>query len=197
MKNNFQVTAKEDGRKYWIGPTIAVCVVIYASKFSIVNGKWKIEDYILVHKRGVGCPNETGKWSVNCGYVNLEETIAQAAQRETYEETGLKIPLNKFEFQGYADPTKADKNLGMRFLVKLSYDDLKKAIDDKVINTDTKSRGGEENEVEKYKLIPLSDVKSDKYEWAFNHKGLIQNILSGKKKIKKPTIDQDYYFDKW
>ena len=86
IKENFKVTAIETGKEYWISRSVAVAVIIYGKDLS-----GKDENVFLIHKRGPGCPDNIGKWSVNCGYINWGETIKQAAIRETFEETGLKL----------------------------------------------------------------------------------------------------------
>lgn len=82
-KENEEVTLP-DGRKIWLSRSCAVVVNI-----------WYIDQdskpYVLMGKRGKGCPDEVGKWVLPCGYLDYNETLAEAAAREVYEETGLDV----------------------------------------------------------------------------------------------------------
>ncbi|NDJ84803.1 MAG: NUDIX hydrolase [Chloroflexi bacterium] len=49
------------------------------------------DDHVLLVKRSL--PPEQGKWALPAGYVNAGEDPAQAAIRETEEETGLKVEI--------------------------------------------------------------------------------------------------------
>lgn len=75
-----------DGRKVWLSRSVAVVNMIIA----------EVDDriYVLMVKRGPGCPDEIGKWVMPCGYLDWNETLAECGIRETYEETGLN--LNEF-----------------------------------------------------------------------------------------------------
>lgn len=178
-KENFQITAQEDGKKYWISRSIAVAVVIYGFPAEGSN-----EDGVfLVHRRGIGCPDNIGKWSTNCGYVGWHETLLQAAAREVYEETGLQIPEELFKFIGYNDPVGDGKeNITLRFMAKLPKSILENALRSCKINTNTEWRGGEENEVSEFRLIPatLKGIKEtgEPMYWAFNHDNLLETVLN-------------------
>jgi ADP-ribose pyrophosphatase YjhB (NUDIX family) len=73
-----------DERIIWLSRSSAVVVTI-----------WCIVDipYLLLGKRGCGCPDEVGKWNLPCGYLDWNETLKEAAEREVYEETGLNISV--------------------------------------------------------------------------------------------------------
>ena len=159
---NFQVTAKEDGKKYWISRSCAVVVIV------VVDGK-----YLLVTKRGPGCPDEIGKWSFICGYLDWDESLEDAVARELYEEIGLRLPVQyKPSLLRVISKPESDKrqNVCFRYLVEVSMDYLKK----NEINTDTLSRGGEAGEVEDIKLIPIPE--SSGLNWAFNHGEIVKEL---------------------
>lgn len=51
---------------------------------------------------------ERGSWAIPGGYLNWDETLKEAAMREFYEETGLK--LSNTQFLGYYDDPQRDKD---------------------------------------------------------------------------------------
>lgn len=161
---NFQVTAKEDGKKYWISRACAVTAVVIAKDYK--TGK----EYFLVSKRGSGCPDHVGKWAFTCGYLDWDETLEEAVKRELWEELGYKVPDQvKIEpWTVISDPKKDERqNVCFRYILRTSYDDIMMKMNEGFINTDTVSRGGEPEEVEEIKLIPVEEASL--YEWAFNH----------------------------
>lgn len=72
-----------DGRTVWLGRSSAVVASIFAQRGG--------ETYVLVGKRGTGCPDEVGKWGLVCGYVDWDETLLEGCHREAWEETGLDL----------------------------------------------------------------------------------------------------------
>lgn len=183
-KENFVVTSQEDGKKYWISRSVAVAVVLYGFPAEGSNEP----GVFLVHRRGKGCPDNIGKWSTNCGYIGWHETVAQAAARELYEETGLRIPDSHLKFIGYNDPIGDGKeNVTLRFIATLPKSLLENSLKSGKINTNTKWRGGEDDEISEFKLIPATEegVKElgESMYWAFNHDRLLLEILN--KKIER------------
>lgn len=183
---NFQVTAKEDGKKYWISRASAVAAIIRAIKIS-VDGEREI--YFLASKRGNNCPDNIGKWQCTCGYVDYDETRAGAISREIEEELGLSLhkaivsnrpgKFNIYNFQELMTDDSpshdARQNIVTRYLIDLNYDYVENLLKKGVINTDTESRGGEKGEVDEIKLIPAEEVS--KYDWAFNHHDLVRKYV--------------------
>ncbi len=180
MKENFQIQDVKTGKVYWISRAMAVTGVIMAS-----DGN---EFYFLLERRGSGCPDNVGKLCSVCGYLNWDETRIDALKRETYEETGLKISDSQIcEFETIDDPGRdAKQNVVTRYLIAFNYQVLLKYLEDGTINTDTKSRGGEENEVSEFVLMSLSDIDSlGSDDFAFGHKEMIHEILNSLEELRK------------
>lgn len=157
--HNFQITAKEDNKKYWISRSIAVASFIF---FKEKDGSL----FVLANKRGKGTPDFQGMWNCPCGYLDFDETLEQAASREVFEETGVIIDPKKFIFHYInSDPKDSNKqNVTVRFKVFLSK------------RPETMPRfGGEQNEVDKILWIPVKTI--DKFKWAFNHDRIIKEIV--------------------
>jgi len=72
-----------DGREIWLSRACAVVNTVWC----IVDG----EPNLLIGQRGPGCPDEIGNWNLPCGYLDWNETLKEAAIRETWEETGVNI----------------------------------------------------------------------------------------------------------
>lgn len=174
---NFQITDADTGKKYWISRSVATTAIIYAW----FNSKC----YVLIHRRGPGCPNHIGKLSANCGYLDRNEYLPDCAAREIFEETGFKIDPDELEFFGINDTMEGLQNITIRFKIQVMYEDLKEALDTGVINTDTVSRGGEKDEISEYILLNISDnipLLLDDSQWAFGHGRLLYNtLILGKK----------------
>ena len=81
-RHNEQVTLA-DGRIIWLSRSCAVVTTLACR----VDGRI----YILLGKRGIGCPDEVGKWNLPCGYLDWDETLSEAAIREVFEETGVNV----------------------------------------------------------------------------------------------------------
>lgn len=166
-RKNFQVTAT-DGKTYWISRSVAVCVIVYTIS---ADGEKKY----LLHTRGVGCPDNVGKLSVNCGYLDWDESVKDAAKREVYEETGFRISEESLTFLGYGD-VDALQNITLRFTAYIDEDVLYNAIQSDEINKDTENRGGERDEIGHFVIMNKSSIeKTSSQDWAFGHKELILN----------------------
>lgn len=172
MKENFQITDKETGKVYWISRAMAVAGVILA--------KYKKEWYVLLERRGPGCPDNVGLLCGVCGYLNWGETRKDALIRETYEETGFIADPNKvIELQTIDDPKRdARENIVTRYAIIADYHKLMQDWTDGLINTNTKDRGGEGDEVSNFcfsSVNDLSEIPSENF--AFGHKEMIYEII--------------------
>ena len=148
---------EHDGKKYWYSRSICTVALLFATD---ATGKW----YVLANKRGL---DEKHKWNCPAGYLDFEETIAECATREVYEETGLKISPDILHLVFINDnPKEIRQNVTFRYvgLLNEKVEDLSKQLN---------SSHSENNEVEEIKFIPVEDI--DNYEWAFNHDNLIKS----------------------
>ena len=81
---NFSIIDDRTGREYWISRSVAVVGFIYGYDEDE-------KEYILAVQRGTGTPDPefVGKWCLPCGYLDYDETLEEALQREVFEETGV------------------------------------------------------------------------------------------------------------
>lgn len=127
--------------------------------FGIDKGKW----CVLANKRGEGAPDYKHCWNVVCGFLEADEDAVGGIKREVKEETGYIIPRELWHFAS-AETNPAECNNGnvtLRHTAVVVVRDLETV----------KQEGGEEDEVEGVKWIPLDEI--DCYEWAFNHLKMI------------------------
>ena len=130
----------------------------------------------LVERRGPGCPDFIGKLCCPCGYLGWDETLEEAAIREVYEETGIKLDetcdIHMIGIQD--DPKDSNKqNVTVRFVAECNnFDEIIKYA-----NCNTFSRGGEKDECSELLIITPEEIKympSDTF--AFNHAQLILKV---------------------
>ena len=169
--NNFSV--KVDGKEYWISRSIAVAVFIFRK----VGDKFQV----LLEKRGKGAADNVGKWCSVCGYLDYDETLEEAATRETKEETGFEINKEYLTFVKInSDPSENRQNVTVHYVYF--------ATEDEDFNLD-KAQGGEKDEIETVEWFDIGTldeedhIKIDIYkmyerDFAFNHDKLIIEHLS-------------------
>ena len=156
---NFPI--EKDGKTYWVSRSIAVLGLVLSRK----DGEW----YVLVNKRGEGCPDFNGMWNIPCGYLDYNETTKEAVAREVHEECGLDIDPSLFTlFAVNDDPKDAHQNVTLRYIAKLPTHYMYLPLSNK---------DSEEDEVEGIKWVNIKDI--DNYQWAFNHYDLLKNTLPG------------------
>ncbi len=157
---NYQIEGK-DGKMYWVHRAIAVSAFVF-----------KVDEennfFVLANKRGKGTPDFQGLWNVPCGYLDFDETLAQACVREVKEECGLTLLEDRFIQFAISDKPKANlQNVTIRHFAVLN-----EGSD----NTDIKvGTEGEEDEVEEVAWIPVDEI--GKYRWAFNHDKVIKQLM--------------------
>lgn len=153
---NFSIT--KNSKEYWVARNVAVSCFVFTS----IDGVW----HVLANKRGDGTPDYQGYWNAPCGYLDFDETTSEAAMREVYEETGVK--LNKVTFFGFSDsPRDNHQNVTFRYYSIIS--------DPQLVNISVNNRGGEIDEVKDIKWIPITKIFN--YNWAFNHDEIIIDLI--------------------
>ena len=80
MKN---FSFEHNGQIFWYSRSVACSMYLFV--YDLHEEEW----YVLVSKRGPGCPRNAGKWNVPGGYLDFNETLEECARRECWEETGV------------------------------------------------------------------------------------------------------------
>ena len=151
----------QDGTKGpWFSRSVAVATAVLLND----NGKW----YILAGQRGAGTPDYQGYWNLPCGYLDYNEDTKEAAIREVYEETGIKLnPAQVKPFGTSSSPYENRQNVIFFYVAILNED--KRNLNFSLDNM-------EENEVSGLQWLPLD--KCGTLQWAFDHDELIEKILA-------------------
>lgn len=165
---NCQITAKEDGKKYWISRAMATRSEV------IVRDNEQL--YLLINKRGPGTPDFQGCWNITCGYLEYDVTLEENATKELLEEASVYIQSSKWKLQHIeSDPERGNRqNVTVVYRVVLTMDEFNQS---KALGYTLPIEGGEENEVSSVWLMPLTMENINSIEWAFNHKETAIEIL--------------------
>ncbi len=167
---NFAV--KVNGKEYWISRSVAVACFIFKEK----DGKL----YALIEKRGKGAADFQNHWCCVCGYVDYDETVEETCQRETKEECGFTLDINKLHFMKInSSPSENHQNITIHYVYFAdSNEDFNRS----------KAIGGEKDEIADVKWYEIGkvdgkDLKVDIYsmmamDWAFSHERRIIEHLS-------------------
>jgi len=168
FKNTPNIEHKVDGKSIWQSRSVAVVGTIM-----IRIGE---EIFVLVSKRGKAALDEKGKWNLTCGYLDYDETIQEAIERELWEETGLDLDIlrpnliySKLDqpWRIHSKPDANRQNVSCHFGCLAEVDKLPElSLENNEI----------EGEVESAIWLPIDDV--NKYDWAFNHNEIISLFLS-------------------
>lgn len=159
---NFPITDKDTGKEYWISRSIAVVILFIAYDEDDLK-------YILAVQRGKGTPDPEyiGSWCLPCGYLDFDETCQQAASRELFEETGIRVNSSQFKLLCINDNPKEDKRQNVTFRYIHNSTTTLHLL--KGCLTNEHSEGDEVSDIQ---FIPINKVFE--YKWAFNHDKLIR-----------------------
>ena len=148
--------------------------------YAIVDGKYSI----LANLRGPGTPDYQGCWNAVCGFLERYENSKEGIAREMLEECGFTIDIDDLKVVHVeTEPEECNNgNVTIRHTAFLG----------KIIPHYVKKEGGEENEVDSVKWIPVDDF--DNYKWAFNHAKTTK--LYAPKKWKRKLIEFWYNYFK-
>lgn len=146
--------AQYDLKKY---PSVAVTVDICI--FTIIDNKLSL----LLVKRG-GHP-EKGKWALPGGFININESLDKAAQRELFEETGLTVDDGYLEqLKTYGNPDRDRRG----YVTSVAYVALIPHIDAPIAGDDATQA----------EFFPIDKILSNTMDIAFDHKTIITDGLS-------------------
>ena len=157
---SYKITEGEHaGKTLWSGRYCAVAAFV----FRRIEGIWTI----LANLRGSGTPDYQGCWNAVCGFLEANEDAQQGCSREILEETGYVIKPERFlNVFAHTDPaTSNNANVTLRHLAITFEHEIQKSA----------AIGGEENEVDEVKWIPIDEIHN--YKWAFNHREIITNLF--------------------
>lgn len=85
-EGNFPI--KRNGKIYYVSKSATASLAAFCMDKK--RGVW----CVLANKRGAGAGSKQGLWNLPCGFVERNESAEMGARRETFEETGVKIPMN-------------------------------------------------------------------------------------------------------
>lgn len=165
---------KGNPKTVFSGRFCAVSGFVYA----IVDGKYSI----LANLRGPGTPDYQGCWNAPCGFLECFENSKEGIQREILEECGFIIDTDDLKvIHVETEPEECNNgNVTIRHFAFLG----------KITPQYVKQEGGEENEVDSVKWIPLDDI--DNYKWAFNHRKTVE--LYAHSKIVRKLLELWYNY---
>jgi 8-oxo-dGTP pyrophosphatase MutT (NUDIX family) len=158
-----------DGRQLFHSRSVAVVAVLVCMN---PDGECRI----AIEKRG-NHPglDKKGLWCLPCGYLDWDESGKDAVRREVWEEVGLNLDEYKNVMVGgpsldnpYFVKTEPDEN---RQNITLRYGMVFIQREWPVL---TPNNDAEPDEVADAVWAKYSDILLDKYEFAFNHKAVIQ-----------------------
>ena len=159
---------EHEGEKLWYSRSLAIALYLFTRD---ADG----EMYVLANKRGSGCEYNKGVWNVPGGFIDFDETALECAERECFEETGVKVNLTDVMKPNYVMSSLYEldtKPHGRQTMVAV-YTAL--APFEYVKNQKLTSEHSEEEEVEDVRWINVKDVTL--YKWSYMQLKKICQIL--------------------
>lgn len=151
----------QDGSKGpWFSRSVAVATAVLLND----GGKW----YILANQRGAGTPDYQGYWNLPCGYLDYNEETNEAAVREVYEETGIRLSPASIKYFGHSSSPNENRQNVVFFFVGF----LEGYKSEFTFSKDNM----EEGEVEGIQWLPIEEVGN--IRWAFDHDELVEKVLT-------------------
>ena len=146
-----------EGKELWYSRSLACSIVVLRD--NPMRGP-----EVLVCKRGKGVEFNKGKMNIPGGFIDFDENAKQAALRELFEETGVKIPEEQAMFLSLDTEPKG----GRQTMVALHF-----ALVDYETSRGWKltNENSEPGEVEEILWVPLKNLNN--FNWT---RGQIENI---------------------
>lgn len=170
-KQNEQIELP-DGRIIWLSRACAVSTTVCC----YLKGK----PHILLAKRGEGCPDAIGKWNLPSGYLDWNETLTEAAEREVYEETGVNLITIAAKEQNVIashmhQPWQVKSQVSKRNFSKQNISNHFYFIFSADQAPATTTENGEENEIAEVQWVEQSQL--GQFEFAFLHNKVIERFF--------------------
>lgn len=168
-----------NGKMWYVSRSVVVSMKAFCRN---ENGEW----CILANQRGANTKN-SGVWNTPVGYLDYGETFEEAAIRETWEETGVKIPLSKVKMIATeSHPNGRTQDVVIRFGATLD------GLTTDYPLSDANSEPGEVSDIQ---WIPLSQV--NKYHWnadaqLYHAKRVLGSELNGRRDNEE-IVTELYY----
>ena len=143
VKNGGNFPIKRNGKEYWVSRSNTVS--LYAFGYD-KNGVM----HVLINKRGNEVKKGNGRWSIISGYLDYNETLENAAVRECWEETGVKIDKKKLINIG---TNSRRESVNTCFYV---------ILDGSIEEHPTAINNSENGEISDAKWVPIEEI--DKYD---------------------------------
>ena len=168
---NFPI--KRNGKIFYVSRSVAV------SMYAFCQDKWG-NWCILANQRGPGCYSNQGLWNVPAGFLDYDETAEEAAVRETWEETGVEIPVNLVRAMG-TNTTSETVRIRHSCVLPGTIDDYP-----------TSDKNCEPGEVSDIAWIPTLDAHGKpspeifQYQWVRNPKDMVSQAYTMLSHIWEP-----------
>ena len=154
-----------EGKTLWYSRSVACSMYLFVYDRS--TRAW----YVLISKRGPGCPSCVHKWNVPGGYLDFDESLENAARRECWEETGIDYTGELTLASVSTNVHSKTQNVVCSFYGTMKVNDLRE-VQPNLENCEL-------NEVEMAIWLPvqlLMNGKSQK-DFAFGHDKMIREIF--------------------
>jgi 8-oxo-dGTP pyrophosphatase MutT (NUDIX family) len=160
-----------DGRTIWLSRSVAVVSQVIA--IDKKNDKF----YALIVKRGPASMGSIGLWCFPCGYLDFNETTAEAAIRETWEESGIDLSslklLNEKDLEPWyvdSNPNHPRQNVSIHHRFVISSED---GFDLPL----TSINNCESGEIDEVRWVEVSEIYNGKYKMAFKHEVVMKSLV--------------------
>jgi ADP-ribose pyrophosphatase YjhB (NUDIX family) len=157
---SFQIKG-EDGKNYWISRSVAVVVIPLFECEGLT--------YVPLGKRSKELNLYPEHWGIPCGFLDWGESAYEAAEREVFEEIGIKLSDFCFGINPEPDAVMSDPNQSENETVSLRF-----VVNCKVRELPELKPGPEATEV-MWMQVPGKEWKQEKL--AFNHSDIIEWAL--------------------
>lgn len=152
-----------DGSKGpWFSRSVAVATAVLLKDKD--SGRW----YILAGQRGNGTPDYQGYWNLPCGYLDYNEDTQDAAVREVFEETGIRLDKSQLKSFGSSSSPYENRQNVVFFYVAI--------LNESTSSLPFSTENMEDEEVSGLQWLPID--KCGTLRWAFDHDELINKILT-------------------